>query len=473
MTQDLQTLPPPARPAAQYLRMSTERQTYSLQYQSAHNAAYALAHGFEIVRTYQDAGVSGLRLNGREGLKALLADVIGDRPPFAAVLVYDVSRWGRFQDIDQGAHYEFVCREAGVEIVYTAEPFQNDGDLGGVIVKHLKRAMAAEYSRDLSAKIVKAQRGLAQAGFWMGGPAGYGLRRLAVTPDREPLGRMEPGEHKALKGCRSVLVHGPDHEVETVRRIYSLFLTGGLRIPAIAAQLNREGVPAEDGGPWSSNRVRQVLTNEKYAGAFHCRKSSHVLGHPRHARRRRDWVRVAGSVEPIVSPATFEAVQRQFRRPRSAKASDAELLEDLRRVLRDHGRISRSLLDAHPETHCGATVVKRFGGLLNALRQVGVEPSRRQLAADATARRARPDRFRHAAPRYDKALVLEGLRAHLATRGHIDSDTIDDDPALPSAGWCIRHFGGMARIYALLGYTPPPRRNRRGARWSRALGPQA
>jgi len=169
--------------AAQYVRMSTEHQRYSVEYQSVENAAYALARGYTVVRTYLDSGISGLTLAKRDGLKALLSDVVGGRADFEVVLVYDVSRWGRFQDADEAAHYEFVCREAGVAVEYTAEPFQNDGSLVATLVKHLKRAMAAEYSRELSAKVSRAQRGLGAKGYWQGGPAGLGLRRVSVNPD--------------------------------------------------------------------------------------------------------------------------------------------------------------------------------------------------------------------------------------------------------------------------------------------------
>ena len=60
---------PPTRRAAQYLRMSTERQTYSLENQSVALAAYALGQGYEVVRSYVDAGVSGLALEHRRGLQ--------------------------------------------------------------------------------------------------------------------------------------------------------------------------------------------------------------------------------------------------------------------------------------------------------------------------------------------------------------------------------------------------------------------
>jgi DNA invertase Pin-like site-specific DNA recombinase len=96
--------------AAQYVRMSTEHQKYSTENQAEIIAQYADRRGFEIVRTYEDAGKSGLRLNGRQALQRLIADVRSGSADFTAILVYDVSRWGRFQDADESAYYEFICR---------------------------------------------------------------------------------------------------------------------------------------------------------------------------------------------------------------------------------------------------------------------------------------------------------------------------------------------------------------------------
>lgn len=74
----------------------------------------------------------------------LLHDVISGNAPFKAILVYDVSRWGRFQDPDEAAHYEFVCKAADAPVHYCAETFANDGNLPNTIMKALKRAMAGE-----------------------------------------------------------------------------------------------------------------------------------------------------------------------------------------------------------------------------------------------------------------------------------------------------------------------------------------
>src|SRR5689334_6947040 len=92
------------RRAAQYLRMSTEHQQYSIANQVAAIALYAAAHGFGIVRSYVDAGRSGTTIKHRDALQELLLTVAAGRADFSLILVYDVSRWGRFIDIDEAAH---------------------------------------------------------------------------------------------------------------------------------------------------------------------------------------------------------------------------------------------------------------------------------------------------------------------------------------------------------------------------------
>jgi len=93
-------------------------------------AAYAQAHDLSIVRTYRDDGESGLKLKDRAGLAQLLAMFSSDQSEqadFECILVYDVSRWGRFQDVDESAYYEFICKQAGFKVAYCAEQFDNDG----------------------------------------------------------------------------------------------------------------------------------------------------------------------------------------------------------------------------------------------------------------------------------------------------------------------------------------------------------
>src|SRR5204863_7947601 len=163
---------------------------------------------------------SGLRLQGRASLNQLIQDVVAGTADFEAVLVYDVSRWGRFQDTDESAYYEHTCKRAGIRVVYCAEQFENDGTPVSTIIKSVKRAMAGEYSRELSAKVYKGQCRLIELGFRQGGPAGFGLRRMLISMTGEQKGLLHRGEKKSLQTDRVVLVPGPEEEIENVGRIY-------------------------------------------------------------------------------------------------------------------------------------------------------------------------------------------------------------------------------------------------------------
>ena len=87
------------RYAAQYVRMSTDMQKYSIENQSAAIALYAAARGLVIVQSYVDAGRSGLNIKSRDALQTLIDDVVSKRADFGVILVYDVSRWAAFKTL--------------------------------------------------------------------------------------------------------------------------------------------------------------------------------------------------------------------------------------------------------------------------------------------------------------------------------------------------------------------------------------
>lgn len=256
----------PLTSAAQYLRMSTEHQQYSLENQSTAILNYAESHGFRVVRTYADAAKRGLVLRHRKGLQQLLKDVVSETPDYKVILVYDVSRWGRFQDTDESAHYEFLCKSAGVPVHYCAETFANDGTLPSLIMKTLKRTMAAEFSRELGVKVLAGQKRLAGLGFKQGGVPGYGLRRLLISADRQPKQQLQSGERKSIATDRVILVPGPAYEVKCVRNIYRMLLVEKLSVYAIARELNEKGVEYIGNSKWDYAAVFAVLTHPKYTG---------------------------------------------------------------------------------------------------------------------------------------------------------------------------------------------------------------
>jgi DNA invertase Pin-like site-specific DNA recombinase len=212
---------------AAYVRMSTEHQKYSTSNQMDVIREYAARRGMEIVRVYSDEGKSGLQIKGRESLSRMIADVESGKREFSSILVYDVSRWGRFQDADESAHYEFVCRRQGIAVHYCAEQFENDGSMMANMNKMMKRVMAGTYSLELSAKVFQGACRLIQLGYKQGGTAGYGLRRMLIDQSGQEKALLKMGEHKSIQTDRVVLVPGPENEVAEVRRIYESFVTTG------------------------------------------------------------------------------------------------------------------------------------------------------------------------------------------------------------------------------------------------------
>src|SRR5260370_15793963 len=129
----------------------------------------------------------------------MIKDVQCGDVKLSSILVYDVSRWGRLQDADESAYYEYICRQAGVAVHYCAEQFENDGSPVSTIVKGVKRAMAGEYSRELSSKVFAGQRRLIELGYRQGGPAGYGLRRQLIDQNGLAQAELVRGEHKSIQ----------------------------------------------------------------------------------------------------------------------------------------------------------------------------------------------------------------------------------------------------------------------------------
>lgn len=266
---DAGVAPPPLLRAVEYVRMSTEHQQYSTENQADKIRDYAARRGIEIIRTYADAGKSGLRIDGRASLQQLIKDVESGSADFTIILVYDVSRWGRFQDADESAYYEYRCRRAGIQVAYCAEQFENDGSPVSTIVKGVKRAMAGEYSRELSAKVFAGQCRLIELGFRQGGPAGYGLRRVLIDQSGSVKTELTRGEHKSLQTDRVILMPGPEDEIRTVNLMYHWFIDDGLMESEIAGRLNGMAVRTDLEREWTRATVHEVLPFDGYP-TFRC-----------------------------------------------------------------------------------------------------------------------------------------------------------------------------------------------------------
>lgn len=363
----------PSRRAAAYVRMSTDRQIYSTANQMQRIQEYATEYNITIVAVYEDAGKSGLTMRGRPGLQQLIADV-QTKNDFTSVLVHDVSRWGRFQDVDESAYYEYICRLNGVHVTYCTEAFQNDGSPYTTIIKALKRIAAAEYSRELSSKVFAAQCRISSLGYKMGGQPGYGLRRALLASSGEFIRLLLPGEWKAVQTHRVVLVPGPKNEIVIVNQVFKWYVEDGMGDRCIAALLNRRDVESASGRPWTGELIRGMLRNEKYIGNLVFNKGSYKLRKAAVRNPPAEWVRCDGAFSPIVPVWLFQAAVKE-RRDRNHRYTTDDLLDLLRRIYSANGRISTSIIDDYPDAPTAQLFSRRFGTLYAAYALAGIPGS--------------------------------------------------------------------------------------------------
>jgi DNA invertase Pin-like site-specific DNA recombinase len=401
--------------AAQYVRMSTEHQKYSTDNQSAVIEKYAAKRGFEIVRSYADEGKSGLNLAGRDGLKQLLSDIERRSADYAAVLVYDVSRWGRFQDPDEAAAIELMCKRSGIRVHYCAEQFENDGSIGSSIIKTVKRAMAGEYSRELSVKVFAGQSHLIRLGYRQGGPAGFGLRRLLVDENGVPKAELSRGEHKSITTDRVILVPGPPDEVAVVREIYNRFVREQASEAELAEMLNKRGVLTDIGRRWTRATVHQLIINEKYVGNNVWARTSFKLKNTRVRNAPEEWVRHDGAFPAIVDSHLFEQAQRIIA-ARAERLSDEQMLELLKQILNQRGELSGLIIDENENCPSSSSFRTRFGSLLRAYSLVGFTPDHdyRYLEINRALRRIHP------------MIVSEVIQGIGAAGGEVQQDSATD-----------------------------------------------
>ena len=445
--------------AAEYVRMSTDHQQYSTANQSDAIRAYAAERGMQIVRTYADEGKSGLSLHMRSGLRHLLQDVQSGDADFTAIIVFDVSRWGRFQDSDESAYHEYICKLAGISVHYCAEPFENDGSPISTIIKSVKRAMAGEYSRELSVKVFAGQKRMVEQGFRLGGLAGFGLRRTLIDQNGSIKRSLAKGEWKSITTDRVILSLGPPEELEIVRSMYAMFVQGGKNEHHIAKELNDRGLKNHLGNIWKAHNVRHILQSEKYVGNLVWNRKSFKLKKTVVRNRPDSWMRTEGVVEAIIERSVFDAAQAIFRdrvhrtpKGRPRWLSDEEMLKRLSRVLQEKGKLSRQIIDHSPNLpSCWAYKV-RFGGVANAYGLVGFQKDANQHGLRIKDRNLTPERrgFR------DNEM-LGALKRLLQARGYLSAAMINGCKEMPSAHAFYSHFGGLERAYELIGYERPYR----------------
>lgn len=360
---------------AQYLRMSTDNQKYSTYNQMLYISEYAKKNGMTIVKTYKDEGKSGLTIAGRPGLQNLIFDVTNHKVDIDAILIYDVSRFGRFQDPDESNFYDYTLKKSGIPVIYCAEPISNENPQMSSLYLVIQRHAAAAYSKNLSEKVFAGQKNLIERGYRQGGKPGFGLRRLLIDENHKSKKILLSGERKSLQSDRVILIKGPDSEIEIIEYIYDQFVFKGKNEREIAILLNNKNTDDKFELKWTKGRVLQVLTNEKYIGNNVFNRTSFKLKKKYVKNPKEEWIRKNDVFDALISKEVFYKAQEIILK-RYKKLSNKDLLDKLKALLKEKGTLSGIIIDEDNNCPSSSIYRNRFRGLINAYHLIGYIPTK-------------------------------------------------------------------------------------------------
>lgn len=327
------------RKAIAYYRHSAEdKQENSVGIQRDHIMKFAEKHAIDIIHEEADEGVSGLTAN-RPAFQRLFNNWIlnADAPDFDYILVYDTSRWGRFQDPDRAAFLEQQCRDRAKQVVYVDRGFpKEDQKLISHLQSSIERYMSADYSRQLSNKVFYGAAKVSEQGYSAGGMSCYGMSRLLLDEAKEPIRILKKGEHKMIANQRVTFVPTGDKATDTVKKIFHDLVFRWRELEDIAMELNNNEIPSPSGSPWDKQKVLHILTNETYTGTHIYNKTWNRLKQGKRDNPRSEWIFCYDAFPAIVEQDVFNAAQERLYLLMPRKMNQGALLQyKMQRRVRD------------------------------------------------------------------------------------------------------------------------------------------
>jgi site-specific DNA recombinase len=296
-----------------YTRVSDDQEGRGLAVQRQEEDCRALAklRGWDVAYVACDNSVSAYKANiVRPEFERMLADL--DAGLVDGIVAYDLDRFAR-QPVDLERAIKLYDRRPGVFATV-----QGDIDLGSADGRTMARVLVAfanKSSMDMSRRITRKKRQLAEQGMYGGGgKRGYGYEEDRVT--------IKPDEAKIIQ--------------EAAQRVLA-----GESLTSICRNFNERGISTTSDTPWRRNTLRGLLKAARIAGLREYRGVVMLAdeGSPVKAQ----W-------EPIIDVATWEAV--------------TEILDDPSRINRR--RDGKYLLSGFLRCRCSS---KMFGVSIRGTRR--------------------------------------------------------------------------------------------------------
>ncbi len=260
----------------------------------------------DLVQIFSDAALTGTTMD-RPGLDALLDAVKAGH--VRLIVAEGLDRLSRtLKDIAE--IYEIVTYY-GAELWTVFEGHITELHIG------LKGTMNALVLKDMRARIRRGQAGRVSAGYVHSVAYGYDIVRGVVD-----------SRGRNVNGIRKI----NEAEAVVIRRIFDEFIAGR-KIRAICRGLNRDGIPARNGGIWrgpmitaNSARSQGIIHKELYTGLVYYNRTRNAINpldltKKSIANPKSDWVVSYVPDLRIIDDDTWHAAQTEIGR-RTEKAPE-------------------------------------------------------------------------------------------------------------------------------------------------------
>lgn len=295
-------------PAVGYIRMSTDRQEHSPERQRAEIIEMAERDGYNIIKWYEDHGLTGTESANRPEFQRLLQNASDGR--FQVILLYEQSRFSREDIFDVMSHWRLL-RQAGVDIVTCQRGRLRFDDLGGILTAIIDQHGAREESLKLAQRVVSGQRQRAKRGLRNGGTV-FGYDREIRDETGKPVRRVHFQEKfRRPSNWTTHLVPSADTTaVEAVQWAFESIRQGGT-VADVLREFNSRGLRTTFGNKFTFSSMKGLLQNPAYTGLL--RVGHYTKG--KFCNLAEDGpILIEDSHEPLVSAEHFEEVQQQLSR---------------------------------------------------------------------------------------------------------------------------------------------------------------
>lgn len=225
---------------AGYTRVSTQEQAVKglgLEVQRDKIEAYCYSQDWELIRIYEDAGVSGATLD-RPSFNQMIQDA--SRGMFDLIITYKIDRVSRSLK-NLLVLVEDTLHPLGIALKSVTESFIDTSTPEGMAMFQVLGTFSELERKQITRKLSDARAKKSDDGGYAGGYLPYG--------------------YNVVKG--KLVVN--DSEARIVRQIYSM-RKAGMSLRKIASELNGKQVTTKRGSKWTAETVRYVLSNEMYTG---------------------------------------------------------------------------------------------------------------------------------------------------------------------------------------------------------------